>query len=102
MIPLSRDSTRVTLGFCFPKETIALPLFDQVFERWVYNAPACRLPCSLLPSSPACLSSRLNLEELLRRQRYCLSDAHSSHFGRCFNGKEVNVPAEIDSELGMS
>ena len=34
MLPLAVDRTRVTLGFCFPRATVELPHFDEVFERY--------------------------------------------------------------------
>ena len=34
MLPLAVDRTRVTLGFCFPRATVELPHFEQVFERY--------------------------------------------------------------------
>lgn len=33
-MPMSVESTRVTLGFCFPKRTVELPHFAEVFERY--------------------------------------------------------------------
>ena len=34
MLPLAVDRTRVTLGFCFPRATVELPHFEEVFERY--------------------------------------------------------------------
>ena len=34
MLPLAVDRTRVTLGFCFPKATVELPHFEEVFDRY--------------------------------------------------------------------
>ena len=33
-MPISVESTRVTLGFCFPRATVELPHFSEVFERY--------------------------------------------------------------------
>ena len=34
MTPLSPDNTRINMGFCFPKKTVALPKFASVFAQY--------------------------------------------------------------------
>ena len=49
MLPVSEDETRVTLGFCFPRETVARPRFSEEASRRESNP---RSP--LVDAPPVC------------------------------------------------
>lgn len=63
VLPISVNSTRVTLGFCFPKSTVQLLYFPDVLER--YRA---RWDTAVMEDNAISLNQQAGLRSSHRRQ----------------------------------